>query len=306
MFKRWSIIALGAVALLTGPASFAEQDEEEGRFSRTIPADAKGLVTVKNVAGEVRVVGSNRNEIEVDATYEEGVERIDVVADRGRTRIEVILPKRGDKRRHHRNGDAHLEIRVPQGSELEVQTVSAEIEVRNVLGRQRLRSVSGNVETDLEQSEMQLETVSGDVLIRGHGKPSNLRARTVSGNLTLNRGAGEIDATTTSGDLIIEVEPAKDVRVRTTSGNLRLSGDLGPDGEVEADTVSGELSVRLRSPGFRYDVSTFSGDIGTCMGQKPERASEYGPGMLLSGVHGNGKGDVRLKTMSGDVELCAK
>jgi DUF4097 and DUF4098 domain-containing protein YvlB len=316
MFKRWSIVTLGtlsALALLAGPASFAEQDdegEEEGRFAKTVPADPKGTVLVKNVAGEVRIVGSTRSEVEIQATYEEGVERIDVVTERGRTRIEVVLPKRddkrGDKRRRHRNGDAHLEIRVPQGSELEVQTVSAEIEVRDVLGRQRLRSVSGNVETDLEQSDMQLETVSGDVMIRGRGKPTNLRARTVSGNLTLTRAAGEIDATTTSGDLILEVDPARDVRVRTTSGNLRLSGDLAPAGEVEADTVSGELSVRLRSPGFRYDVSTFSGDIDTCMGQKPERASEYGPGMLLNGVHGNGKGDVRLKTMSGDVEICPK
>jgi hypothetical protein len=42
------------------------------------------------------------------------------------------------------------------------------------------------------------------------------------------------------------------------------------------------------------------------MGQKPERASEYGPGMLLNGVYGNGKGEVRLKTMSGDVEICGK
>jgi DUF4097 and DUF4098 domain-containing protein YvlB len=128
----------------------------------------------------------------------------------------------------------------------------------------------------------------------------------VSGNLTLDRGAGKVEATTTSGDLILEVESAREVRVRTTSGNLRLSGDLVADGEIEADTVSGELSVRVRSPGFRYDVSTFSGDIDTCMGQKPEKASEYGPGMLLNGVHGNGKGDVRLKTMSGDVEICGK
>ena len=184
--------------------------------------------------------------------------------------------------------------------------MSAEIEVRDVLGRQRLKSVSGNVEADIEGSEAEVETVSGDVVLRGQGKPTSLRARTVSGNLTLDRGAGQVEATTTSGDLIIELEPASNVRVRTTSGNLRLSGDLAPGGEVEADTVSGELSARIRSPGFRYDVSTFSGDIDSCMGKRAERASEYGPGMTLEGVHGNGKGEVRLKTMSGDVELCAK
>jgi hypothetical protein len=309
MFKRSTIIALGALSLLAGPATFAQDDEDEaqdeGRFEKTLPAQPKGTVIVKNVAGEVRVVGTSRNEIQVEASYEDGVERIDFVSEGGRARIEVVLPK-GEKRRHRGGGDAYLEIRVPQGSELEVQTVSAEIEVRDVLGRQRLRSVSGNVEADLEQSEMQVETVSGDVTLRGHGKPANLRARTVSGNLTVDRGAGQVEAMTTSGDLILEVEPASDVRVRTTSGNLRLSGNLTPDGEVEADTVSGELSVRLRTRGFRYDVTTFSGDIDTCMNKKPERTSEYGPGMLLNGVFGDGKGEVRLKTMSGDVEICGE
>ena len=217
MFKSLSVIALGALSLLAGAATLADDDDddegqEDGRFEKTIPAAPKGIVIVKNVAGEVRIVGTSRNEIQIEATYEEGVERIDVVSASGRTRIEVVLPK-GEKRRHRGGGDAFLEIRVPQGSELEVQTVSAEIEVRDVLGRQRLRSVSGNVEADVEQAEMQVETVSGDLMLRGHGKPTSLRARSVSGNLTLDRGAGQVEATTTSGDLILELEPAKDVRV---------------------------------------------------------------------------------------------
>src|SRR5687768_2434714 len=114
MIKRWPILALGAVALLTGPATFAEDEDEgqeEGRFEKTVPADPRGTVIVKNVAGEVRIVGTNRNEIQIEANYEDGVERIDVVPGGGRTRIEVVLPK-GGNRRHRSGGDAYLEIRV--------------------------------------------------------------------------------------------------------------------------------------------------------------------------------------------------
>jgi DUF4097 and DUF4098 domain-containing protein YvlB len=298
MSKHIVTAALTVAALLMSGAVLGEEDE--GTFQKRVAADPKGVVEVSNVEGTVQVTGWDRPEVEIDATYEEDVERIDVVSSGGRTRIKVILPRKSNA-----DGDAYLEIRVPQGSELDVSTISAEIEVRGVTGRQRLKSVSGNVETDVADGDLMLETVSGDAVVRGRGKPARIRAQTVSGNLTLNRCAGELEATTTSGDLIVELDPAKSVRVRTISGNLSLNGEILPDGEIEADTVSGELSARLTgNGGFEYDVTTFSGDIDTCFREKAERSSEYGPGMRLTGKHGNGKAVVRMKTMSGDVELC--
>ena len=56
-------------------------------------------------------------------------------------------------------------------------------------------------------------------------------------------------------------------------------------------------------------MTTFSGDIKNCMGTDSERVSKYGPGRRLNGTRGDGAADkarIRLKTMSGDVELCDK
>ncbi|HKZ73014.1 MAG TPA: DUF4097 family beta strand repeat-containing protein [Steroidobacteraceae bacterium] len=298
MSKHMPRIALAAIALLSGSVACAKDQE----FEKRVAADPKGLVDISNVAGTVKVIGWNRPEVSVDATYEKGVERIDVTSEGKRTRIKVVLP-----RNSRRGGDAYLEVRVPAASELEVSTVSAEIESSGITGRQRLNSVSGNVETDLAENDVQLKTVSGDIRLRGRGKPSDVRATTVSGNITLNRGAGELDATTTSGDLIVELEPARAVRVRTVSGDLRLRGELTPDAEVDAETVSGELSARLGGKGgFDYEATSFSGDIDSCFPTQAERSSKYGPGMRLDGSHGDGKASVRMKTMSGDIELCDK
>ncbi|MGH8286158.1 MAG: DUF4097 family beta strand repeat-containing protein [Steroidobacteraceae bacterium] len=302
MSKHTLFIALSAAALLASGAALGEEDE--GRFEKRMADDPKGVVEVSNVAGTVKVNGWDRAEVEVEATYEEGVQRIDVVSDgkSRRTRIKVVL-----SRESGHDGDADLEIRVPAASELEVSTTSAEIESRGVTGRQRLKSISGNVETDVAESDIELRTISGDAILRGRGKPAHVRAETVSGNLTLSHGAGELDAKTTSGDLIVELEPARAVRVRTVSGNLRLSGELAPDGEVDAETVSGELSARLSGAGgFDYEVTSFSGDIDTCFRDKAEPTSKYGPGTRLAGKHGDGKATVRMKTMSGDVELCGR
>jgi hypothetical protein len=79
---------------------------------------------------------------------------------------------------------------------------------------------------------------------------------------------------------------------------------------MDAETVSGTLTVRaVPEGGLDYEVSTFSGDIKNCMGGEVERVSKYGPGRRLNGTRGKGGADqarIRLKTMSGNVELCDK
>ena len=70
------------------------------------------------------------------------------------------------------------------------------------------------------------KTVSGDMRLRGSSKVSNMRVETVSGNVVLDRGAGDIDATTVSGDLCLEIDPARSVRMPTTSGDLTFQGSL--------------------------------------------------------------------------------
>ena len=97
----------------------------------------------------------------------------------------------------------------------------------------------------------------------------------------------------------------RSVRARTTSGDLRFVGKLTRGAEFEATTVSGDLNVRANADGgFAYEVSSFSGDISDCFNANPERASQYGPGTRLQGTRGEGAGRVRLKTMSGDIQLC--
>jgi hypothetical protein len=103
---------------------------------------------------------------------------------------------------------------------------------------------------------------------------------------------------------------ARNVRVRTTSGDLGFEGKLDQGAYFEAESVSGDLMVRVTPAGpLDYEVSSFSGDIKNCMGGESERVSKYGPGRRLTGTRGTpgaGEAKLRLKTMSGDIELCDK
>jgi DUF4097 and DUF4098 domain-containing protein YvlB len=111
--------------------------------------------------------------------------------------------------------------------------------------------------------------------------------------------------TSVSGDLLLDVASVTTVRTRTTSGDLSLRGALARDGSVEAETISGDVTVRVKpQAGFNYEATSFSGTIGNCFGRHAENTSTHGPGSRLNGSTGDGRGRVRVKSMSGDVAIC--
>jgi DUF4097 and DUF4098 domain-containing protein YvlB len=269
-------------------------------FDRTVPAEPSGVVEIANVSGKIVVTGWDRPEVAVHATLEEDVERVDVTSSKGRTVIKVVLPRMAIQ-----DSDATLEVRVPSQSELQATAVSADLETSGLLGRQRLKTINGDLRADLAAADFEGSTVSGEIRLRGNGRTANVRASTVSGDIVLERGAGDIEVTSTDGDVRLEADPARKVRMRSTSGDLVFRGRLTEGAGLEAETVSGDVTLRARGmSGLDYEASSFSGDIENCFDRNVEATSAHGPGSRLAGTIGSGKARLRARSMSGDVEIC--
>ncbi len=290
-----ALVAIAAALLLAGTACHAA-----GRtFDRTVAADPHGTVEISSVSGKLRIIGWDKPEVAVHALLDAGVERVDVHTDKDRTVIKVVVP-----RMSFRDADAALEVHVPKESEVQATAVSADLTSSQVLGPQSLKTVSGELRAELT-ADFEAKTVSGDMRLRGTRKPAEVRVSTVSGDITLDRAAGEVEATSVSGDVRLEVDPARGIRMHSTSGDLTFRGVLTHDATLEAETVSGDVSLHSGGQaGYEYEVSSFSGDIGNCFGRDAESTSRYGPGTRLSGTLGEGKARLRVKSMSGDVDIC--
>jgi hypothetical protein len=278
------------------------------KFERRVAAQPRGSVEISNVAGRIEVTGWDSPEVEVKGDIGPGVEKVDVNTDHGHTSIKVRVPNTS-----FRNASADLFIHVPRDSELDISGVSADVSVTDVEGELMAKTVSGNVKADTFGRDSEIKTVSGDVVLRGKAKEgsgsADVHVSTISGNIRVDRVGGDVEATTVSGEVNLKLEPSRSIRMRSTSGDLGFEGKLVKGASVDAESVSGELTVRASHDGsLDYQVSTFSGDIRNCMGLEAERVSKYGPGHRLNGTRGNGSDEarVRLKTMSGDVELCDK
>ena len=128
-----------------------------GPVSRTVPADANGEVEISNVSGTIDVRGWDRNEVAVTGHLGDDVERLDVESSGGHTLVKVVLP-----RGHNSDGEAVIEVKVPKGSSVEVGAVSADVTSKGVLGTQRLKSVSGEVNAEVSGDDSEVRSVSGE------------------------------------------------------------------------------------------------------------------------------------------------
>jgi len=265
-------------------------------------ADPAGTVEISNTAGSVMVTGWDRNEVEITGELGKGTERLDFTKADKITRIKVVLPNRSQN-----VDETDLIVKVPTGSLVSINTVSADIGVLAVRGTQRLQSVSGDMRTETSGEDLECRTVSGDVTIAGSGKKGLVSITTVSGNATATRLAGEVNGSTVSGDFTLGVGETSRSRLRSTSGNLTLQGSLAPDARVDIESISGDVRLDLvGNTGADFDVSSFSGEIRPCFGPKPVRTDEYAPGKEWRHQEGNGSARVRIKTLSGDVGVCRK
>ena len=286
-----SILALACIT--TFPA-FAATPIDQSR-----PLDPRGRVEIDNLKGRVEVRAWDRPEVKITGSLGAGVEKFSVEGDERSLRIEVKYPNRA------RNTEpTMLIVQVPLQAELEVSTVSADIDVHGVAPRElSLESVSGDISANGAPRRASVESVSGDLALTFNS--GDVEASAVSGDLNLGgRLTGEVAVETVSGNMRVDSkgERLRRLSVETVSGDADLKVALLPDGEISMDSVSGDLTLTVpRDLSAQVTGESFSGDL-SAPGAKIER-EEFGPGSSFHTRYGGGKGEVRIETFSGDATL---
>jgi DUF4097 and DUF4098 domain-containing protein YvlB len=295
------LVSTTMAALAAGVVARASAHDSQ----QQVNADPRGTVEVSNVAGRVEVTAWDREVVSVHANLSSDSSNLEVQSDHGRTTI-TVRPRGMSFGPWGGGGNADLKIQIPRASELNVTAVSADVASSGVLGNQHLNTVSGSIKADIGQS-VAAKTVSGDISLHGNGKTTEIHVSSISGGIHVEHGGGDVEGVTVSGDFNIQVDQGRSVRARTTSGRIAVQGSLAKGADVDAQTVSGDVKLHaVAEGGYHYELSSFSGDIRNCFNQEPEKTSRYGPGVRLNGTRGNGGVHVRIKTMSGYIDLCDK
>ena len=272
-------------------------------IDQTRPLDPTGRVEIENLKGSIQVRAWDQPQVKISGTLGDGVEKLIVEGDRGHLVVKVQYPKNsgwgGNK-----TGPTELVLMVPLRAELEIESVSADVDVSGVApSKLSIESVSGNVVLAGAPREVDVETVSGDQRLTVNS--ADVQAESVSGNLVLRgRMSGEVSTETVSGniDVIVNGERVNELSANTVSGDADIRTGLASKGEIRLESVSGDLTVVLPK-GVSAEVrgSSFSGNL-SAPGAKIIKP-EHGPGSSFSTRYGSGDGEINIETFSGNATL---
>lgn len=274
-------------------------------INQTRPLAADGNVSIENIKGRIVVRTWAQPQVRITGTLGKGAEKLEVDGDGRDLSIEVKYPDRRNGWGWNRNEmePTILEITVPQKASLDIESVSAEVDVQQIAGRKLdVSSVSGNiVVTASSPGEASFENVSGNTTLRI--TTDNVSAESVSGDINMQGGlSGRVSMETVSGNASLIAKTLSKLQFSSVSGDADVQAALATNGVVTGETVSGTLRLSLpKTTSAQLSIETFSGDINSPVG-KVDR-EEYGPGKSLDARLGQGQGKIRLESFSGDVDL---
>lgn len=228
------------------------------RAERLVVRGVNDQVTFTRVADATLTVAAVRHGFGwSDAAAQASLDRLDVEStQQGDTLVVEVRRASGIAGFVGPSPYVNLQIGLPDGVVLDVQTVSGEIGATGLRTTGSLTTVSGDIDLRDVSGELQIHTTSGDVQMADLGP--GLNVTTVSGDVRLDVARGALRTHTISGDLELWDLYDAQVDVETTSGDVEASGFLL--GRI--NTISGDVALRVANlDDLELIINTVSGDL---------------------------------------------
>jgi DUF4097 and DUF4098 domain-containing protein YvlB len=313
---------IALLALLLTLAGCQMGPSVSGSFDRSLDVSGPIRLELRNVAGDVAIVGSADGKVHVHGDvrvsgfgFGSPQKRLDDLLASPPVELKGDTLRIGKETSRLHNVAITYSIEVPRATEVDSASVSGSESVRNVRGPVQAESVSGTVHGQDIGREVKLSSTSGTVTAENCG--DDVRATSVSGNVTVTNAKGDVLAHSVSGDVQVR-NPGGRVDANTSSGTVDVRD---ADGDVKAHATAGRITVQGNPSGNSYwDLKTVSGTVdiavpssasfhlsagavsGQISAQIPIMIEEQGKHSLRAHM-GDGGGRVEIHTVSGAIEL---
>ena len=284
---------LSAVLFALGAGIAGAQEPVDARRA----AAADGVVHIENPSGSVKVVGWDRLEVTVTGTAGRGSDGVSIRGGGRRTHVELMTTE------NPHSVQSNIEVRVPAGSRVEVESYGSDVTVSGVTGAVSVECVNGNIDISGATQEVDASAVNGSVQVTGSAK--RVSAESVNGPVTVRGGSGEVQASTVNGRLVVSGRgPYERAELETVSGSVLFEGALAAQASVTIESVSGAVEVVLpANVSADFNVSSFSGGVGNELGPPAQRTSRHTSEKSLEFSTGGGGASVSISTLSGAIQL---
>lgn len=345
--KKYRLILILLFFLLT--PIFSEAKEYTFHFHQEFDVGKNPSLYLDNLSGKIIINSHLIDKIIVDAikvVKAKNFEKAKKASEKTKIKTkkrgsDVIIHTKYPKYRlfRHERVRVNYHILVPEETEIDLKTTSADIDIERIKNNIDLSTTSGNIRVEDTSGDIFIKSTSGDISLWDIF--GGIKIRGTSSDIELNDIEGDLKLDCTSGD--VEIKNLKgDVEVSLTSGDLtlqRIDGDIdatSSSGDMEIfqkrgflnlESISGNISVAIKrkvktniSKGYKYSVGTVSGDVyfyipeATDAKVKLETVSgkihtnlplvlEDFSRKHLSGKLGSGESKIHIFTTSGDIKL---
>lgn len=285
MLSEWMVLAL----LMAPPAQAGGE-----RVDARTQAAPDGVVEIDGAGGTLRIVGWDKPEVWVTGTLGKGAEGLELGGTSRRIRVDV------ETSGNPHSVISHLEIHVPAGSRIEVDAMSADIDVLDVTGTVTADTVAGSISVTGTSREVSLESVNGSVDVACACARAHVES--VNGSVTVKGAHGEVEASTVNGTLSVVGGSFERAKLETVNGRITFEGELQSQATLDVESVGGSVELRLPAKtDADFTVNTFSGSIRNAWGTPGRNTSRYTSEQELTFTAGAGGATVTVQTLSGDV-----
>lgn len=180
---------------------------------------------------------------------------------------------------------ADLEITVPPGVRLQIESGSGDVDAQGPFESSKVHSAYGSVRVEKVEGDLEATSSSGDVVVAS-ARGKAIEARSGYGEVQVSGcESTRIAVKSSSGDVRVENSRAERFQVESGYGDLEIARI---DGEIEAKTSSGDVHAK----GLKGPIASLASGYGRIQ-------VEGGTGKLAAS---SSSGDVRITGFEGSVE----
>ena len=267
------VLAMSLVPMTAIMTSAASNDrrvvDRPEKTERSAAAQASVSVSVCVQSSNVTVRGWEKNE--VMATSMEGalLQFKSDVADESKpaAKLDLFVVDQEDSRRSEYRCQAatDVQLRVPHGATVQIQTRDGSIEISEV-ATAFVGTQNGDVVLEKISSSVEVGTIGGNITISdstGRMDLNSIGGSVVAENVRPTEPSESFEVTTVSGDIELTQVSHSVMNLRSTTGNMIMSGPLAAGGRYGIGTMSGNVTLALpANSSFQLNAKiSSSGDI---------------------------------------------
>jgi DUF4097 and DUF4098 domain-containing protein YvlB len=215
---------------------------DETVFAREFVLGNESKFLLETASAEISIEGWDQPKAEIKV-----IQRGGSADERERPRVDASMDRGNLAVRAPGSGRVRMEfaVKIPRRlAEVQVKTQSSEVSLSGITAPVVVNTSSGAVALSTINGAVSVNTQSGAIELREITGPVSID--TQSGDISLEDVSGETKASSISGDVSLVFEDAKlerAIRLNTKSGDIEI--ELGPDpnGDLKADTLSGQIDV---------------------------------------------------------------